>query len=84
MNCIGASPFCSTENPRYWPTQSSLTGQAQGAGSGQPPVPTANGLTGEQMTQTASFSSYDFGPDGMWAMSPGATHPVLRWQLESH
>jgi hypothetical protein len=33
------------------------------------------------MTLPASFQSYDFGPNGDWAMPAGATHPVLRWQV---
>lgn len=45
-------------------------------------IPDANGLTTAQMSNPASFVSYDFGPTGAWAMPAGATHPVLRWQIE--
>jgi len=45
-------------------------------------VPAANGLTTAQMSTPSSFVSYDFSPTGVWAMPAGATHPILRWQLE--
>ncbi|WP_236597678.1 filamentous hemagglutinin N-terminal domain-containing protein [Paraburkholderia kirstenboschensis] len=42
----------------------------------------AQGLTTAQMSMPSSFGpTYDFGPHGIWAMPPGGTHPVLRWQL---
>ncbi|MEC5404227.1 filamentous hemagglutinin N-terminal domain-containing protein [Paraburkholderia sp. MPAMCS5] len=60
----------------YWDTQT--TGQAASGGS----LPASNGLTTAQMSDAASFAGYDFGPGGAWAMPSGATHPVLRWQVE--
>lgn len=45
------------------------------------PVPAANGYTTAQMSNTASFPTYDFSATGAWAMPAGATHPILRWQL---
>lgn len=59
----------------YWNTQT--TGQPLSGGT----LPTSNGLTTAQMSNPASFSGYDFGPDGVWAMPAGATQPVLRWQV---
>ncbi|MBN3751746.1 filamentous hemagglutinin N-terminal domain-containing protein [Paraburkholderia sp. Tr-20389] len=44
-------------------------------------IPDANGLTTAQMSNAASFVSYDFSATGVWAMPAGATHPVLRWQI---
>jgi hypothetical protein len=44
-------------------------------------LPSANGLTSAQMAAPASFQSYDFGSNGVWAMPAGATHPVLRWEV---
>ncbi|MGF6607849.1 filamentous hemagglutinin family protein [Paraburkholderia sp. WSM4175] len=42
----------------------------------------AQGLTTAQMSMPSSFGpTYDFSPHGIWAMPPGGTHPVLRWQL---
>jgi filamentous hemagglutinin family protein len=72
------NPANSIASDVFWNKDS--TGQAQGTGAGQPPVPSVNGLTSEQMTQTASFPTYDFSATGVWAMPPGSTHPVLRWQ----
>jgi hypothetical protein len=34
------------------------------------------------MSNPASFVGWDFGANGAWAMPLGATHPVLRWQVE--
>ena len=48
------------------------------------PVPAANGLTTAQMSTPSSFVGYDFGPNGIWAMPSGATHPVLAWQAAPH
>jgi hypothetical protein len=45
------------------------------------PVPATNGYTNAQMSNTASFPTYDFSATGVWAMPAGATHPVLRWQV---
>ena len=75
----GLSPADSIASDVCW--NKDTTGQTQGTGAGQPPVPSANGLTSEQMTQTASFPTYDFSPDGVWVMPLDATHPMLRWQL---
>lgn len=33
------------------------------------------------MSDPSSFAGYDFGPNGVWAMPAGATHPVLSWQI---
>lgn len=63
----------------YW--NKDTTGAASGVYSGTG-VPDANGLTSAQMRQTSSFASYDFGPNGVWAMPAGATHPVLQWQVQ--
>ncbi|WOD20869.1 filamentous hemagglutinin N-terminal domain-containing protein [Paraburkholderia kirstenboschensis] len=42
----------------------------------------AQGLTTAQMSTPSSFGpTYDFGPQGVWAIPPGGAHPVLRWQL---
>ncbi|MGF6408411.1 filamentous hemagglutinin N-terminal domain-containing protein [Paraburkholderia sp. MM5482-R1] len=41
----------------------------------------AQGLTTAQMGVPSSFVGYDFGPNGVWVMPAGATHPLLRWQL---
>lgn len=40
------------------------------------------GLTSAQMRDPTSFAGWDFGPNGVWAMPNGATHPVLKWQVE--
>lgn len=61
----------------YWNKET--TGANIGVGSGTA-VPAANGLTTAQMSNPASFVGYDFGPNGVWAMPAGATHPVLSWQ----
>ncbi|MBB5468003.1 hypothetical protein OKW30_002507 [Paraburkholderia sp. Clong3] len=60
----------------YWDVQS--TGQASSGGN----LPASNGLTTAQMSNPASFVGWDFGPNGVWVMPTGATHPVLRWQVE--
>ncbi|RKT21103.1 filamentous hemagglutinin family protein [Paraburkholderia sp. RAU2J] len=59
----------------YWNKET--TGQALSGGT----LPPSNGLTTAQMSDPASFAGYDMGPNGVWAMPTGATHPVLRWQL---
>lgn len=59
----------------YWNVET--TGQTNG-GNG---VPSENGLTTAQMSNPASFASWNFGPGGAWSMPAGATHPVLNWQL---
>jgi filamentous hemagglutinin family protein len=66
-------------NDVYW--NKDTTGATIGVYTGTP-VPDANGLTNTQMQQRASFAGYDFGPNGVWAMPAGATHPVLQWQLQ--
>ncbi|HTH76472.1 MAG TPA: filamentous hemagglutinin N-terminal domain-containing protein [Trinickia sp.] len=45
-------------------------------------IPSTGGLTAAQMRDPASFVGWDFGPNGVWAMPNGATHPVLKWQVE--
>jgi filamentous hemagglutinin family protein len=67
-------------NDVYWNKET--TGATVGVGTGTP-IPAANGLTTAQMSDPASFVGYDFGPNGVWAMPAGATHPVLRWQVDS-
>lgn len=62
----------------YW--NKDTTGQI----SGGPGVVAANGLTTAQMSNPASFDGWDFGPGGVWAMPPGATAPVLEWQVSGH
>lgn len=57
----------------YWNTET--TGQPSSGGN----LPPTNGLTTAQMSDRASFAGYDFGPNGVWLMPAGATHPVLRW-----
>jgi filamentous hemagglutinin family protein len=58
----------------YWDVET--TGQTNG-GNG---LPSQNGLTTAQMSNPASFASWNFGPGGAWSMPTGATHPVLSWQ----
>ncbi|MGF6371886.1 filamentous hemagglutinin family protein [Paraburkholderia sp. RAU6.4a] len=60
----------------YWDVQT--TGQPTSGGN----LPASNGLTTAQMSNPASFVGWDFGPNGVWVMPTGATHPVLRWQVE--
>jgi hypothetical protein len=60
----------------YWNTET--TGEAQSGGN----LPASNGLTTAQMSDPKSFVGWNFGSDGAWAMPAGATHPVLRWQVE--
>jgi hypothetical protein len=62
----------------YWNAQT--TGQSSSGGN----LPTSNGLTTAQMSDPASFVGWDFGPNGAWTMPPGATHPVLTWQVTGH
>jgi hypothetical protein len=45
-------------------------------------LPPSNGLTTAQMSDPASFAGWDFSSNGAWTMPAGATHPVLRWQVE--
>ncbi|MEX3789456.1 filamentous hemagglutinin N-terminal domain-containing protein [Paraburkholderia sp. BR14374] len=62
----------------YWNVQT--TGQSSSGGN----LPASNGLTTAQMSDPASFVGWDFGPNGAWTMLPGATHPVLTWQVTGH
>jgi filamentous hemagglutinin family protein len=59
----------------YWNTET--TGQTNG-GNG---VPASGGLNTAQMSNAASFASWNFGPGGAWSMPAGGTHPVLSWQI---
>jgi filamentous hemagglutinin family protein len=65
-------------NDVYWNVQT--TGQPASGGN----LPAANGLTTAQMSNPASFVGWDFGPNGVWVMLPGATQPVLAWQVAPH
>lgn len=65
-------------NDVYW--NKDTTGASIGVYSGTQ-APASNGLTTAQMSNPASFVGYDFGPNGVWAMPAGATHPVLSWQV---
>jgi hypothetical protein len=65
-------------NDVYWNVQT--TGQSSSGGN----LPASNGLTTAQMSVPASFVGWDFGPNGAWVMLPGATHPVLTWQVTGH
>ncbi|WP_331457857.1 two-partner secretion domain-containing protein [Burkholderia sp. TSV86] len=72
-------------NNVYWNAQ--MSGMTYGmpavtSGSGTQP-PLANGLNNAQMAQSSNFASWDFGPNGTWAMPAGATSPVLAWQINS-
>ncbi|MGF6981123.1 filamentous hemagglutinin family protein [Paraburkholderia atlantica] len=60
----------------YWDTET--TGQAKSGGN----LPASNGLTTAQMSDPRSFVGWNFGSNGAWVMPAGATHPVLRWQVE--
>ncbi|WP_310399888.1 two-partner secretion domain-containing protein [Paraburkholderia graminis] len=62
----------------YWNIQT--TGQSSSGGN----LSASNGLTTAQMSDPASFVGWDFGPNGAWTMPPGATHPVLTWQVTGH
>ena len=67
-------------NNVFWNT--GTAGGAPGVANGTQ-IPAANGLTTAQMSVAASFgSSWNFGPNGTWAIPAGATSPVLRWQVE--
>ncbi|MGF6371888.1 filamentous hemagglutinin family protein [Paraburkholderia sp. RAU6.4a] len=69
LNCVGIG------SDVYWNVQT--TGQSSSGGN----LPASNGLTTAQMSAPASFVGWDFGPSGAWTMPPGATHPVLTWQV---
>ena len=67
-------------NNVFWDT--ATTRGAPGVVNGTQ-IPAANGLTTAQMSVPASFgSSWNFSPNGTWAIPSGATSPVLRWQVE--
>jgi filamentous hemagglutinin family protein len=71
--------FCSgLGSDVYWDAQA--TGHPTSGGN----LPASNGLTTAQMSNPASFVGWDFGPNGVWAMPAGATHPVLAWQVTPH
>lgn len=63
----------------YW--NKDTTGSSVGVTSGTP-LPASNGLTTAQMSDAASYSGWDFSSNGAWALPAGATHPILRWQVE--
>lgn len=62
----------------YWDVEA--TRQPSSGGN----LPASNGLTTAQMSTPSSFAGWDFGPNGAWVMLPGATHPVLAWQVATH
>jgi hypothetical protein len=69
-------------NDVFWDKQTTGTDVAVLVLSGGAQPGGAQGLTTAQMSMPASFGpTYDFSPQGVWAMPSGATHPVLRWQL---
>ncbi|MDP9651949.1 two-partner secretion domain-containing protein [Paraburkholderia caledonica] len=73
----GVCEYCSgLGSDVYWNKET--TGQAQSGGN----LPASNGLTTAQMSDPKSFVGWSFGSDGAWAMPAGATHPMLRWQVE--
>ncbi len=58
------------------------TGQPRGIGflyEGGPDPAGNEGLTDEEMRQSASYPDWNF--DDLWILGEGADHPVLRWQL---
>jgi filamentous hemagglutinin family protein len=71
--CIGCSGLGADV---YWNFQT--TGQPSSGGN----LPASNGLTTAQMSNPASFVGWDFGSNGAWVMPTGATHPILRWQVQ--
>ncbi|CAD6558786.1 hypothetical protein LMG28727_06716 [Paraburkholderia kirstenboschensis] len=75
---ICASSCGGLGNDVYWNVQT--TGQPSSGGN----LPASNGLTTAQMSDPTSFAGWDFGPNGVWVMLPGATHPVLAWQVAPH
>ncbi|MFM0684371.1 filamentous hemagglutinin N-terminal domain-containing protein [Paraburkholderia strydomiana] len=71
-----------TQNDVFWDTQATGTSVAVVSLAQGATVGFAQGLTTAQMGMPASFGpNYDFGPNGVWLMPAGATHPILRWQL---
>jgi filamentous hemagglutinin family protein len=65
----------------YWDKETTSRSASAGAG---PQLPESNGLTTAQMSDPANFVGWDFGPNGVWVMLPGAIHPVLTWQVAPH
>ncbi|MGF6854360.1 filamentous hemagglutinin family protein [Paraburkholderia sp. CI3] len=66
----------------FWDRQTTGATVAVLAVGGGAQAGSAQGLTTAQMSMPSSFGpTYDFSPHGIWAMPPGGTHPVLRWQL---
>ncbi|MDR5740726.1 filamentous hemagglutinin N-terminal domain-containing protein [Caballeronia sp. LZ016] len=65
----------------FWDVQT--TGKTIGVnGSG---AEGATGLTTAQMSTARSFGpAWDFGPNGTWVIPSGGTHPILRWQQQTH
>ena len=77
---IAAANAGTIANNVFW--DADTTGGAPGVGNGTA-IPAANGLTTAQMSVAASFgSSWNFRPNGTWAIPAGATSPVLQWQVE--
>ncbi|WP_061172451.1 two-partner secretion domain-containing protein [Caballeronia hypogeia] len=68
----------------YWNRETTNHLNAVRFDEGGTAPPPANGLTTAQMSNPASFVSWNFGPSGVWVMPSGATYPVLRWQLTAH
>ncbi|WP_159907946.1 two-partner secretion domain-containing protein [Caballeronia humi] len=68
-------------NDVYWYNAEYLA-QSPGVFTGTQ-IPAANGRTFEQLSDPTAFaSSWNFGPDGTWAMpTTYSTLPILRWQL---
>jgi len=71
-------------NDVYWNKETTNQLNAVHVGEGGTAPPATNGLTTAQMSNPASFVSWNFGPSGVWAMPAGATYPMLRWQLTAH
>ena len=64
----------------HWDKDTTMQTRSTGVGT---QLPGSNGFTTAQMSTPSSFGpSWDFSPTGTWAMPAGATHPILRWQLE--
>jgi filamentous hemagglutinin family protein len=77
---IAAANGGTIANNVFW--DADTAGGAPGVGNGTP-IPAANGFTTAQMSVPANFgSSWNFRPNGTWAIPAGATSPVLRWQVE--
>jgi filamentous hemagglutinin family protein len=68
-------------NDVYWDIQTTFHPNAVAYPLAGTVPPASNGLTTQQMSNPASFASWEFGPSGVWAMPAGATHPVLQWQV---